>query len=67
MSDHGLFSFDEGQQGKANGQDFLGFLRDGQGSGWLDAGSRVESTSLRPPPSWSSAFQFSIFLYNVWP
>ena len=66
MSDHGLYSFYEGQQGAANGQDSWGFFKDAQGFGRLDAGSRAGFTSSRPPPPWTSVFQFSLFLYDVW-
>ena len=51
ISDHGLFSSYEGRQGAANGQDSRGFSRDAQGFGRLDAGSRADFTSSRPPPS----------------
>ena len=66
ISDHALFSSYEGQQGAANGQDSCFFFRDAQGFGRLDAGSRAGFTSSRsPPPSWTSIFQFSFFLYDV--
>ena len=58
MSDHGLFSSYESQQGAANGQDSWGFFRDAQGFGRLDSGSPAGLTSSRPPP---------LFLYDVWP
>ena len=67
MSDHGLFSFYEGQQGASNGRDSWSFLRDAQGFGRLDADSRADFTSSRPLPPWASIFQFFFFLYNVWP
>ena len=67
VADHGMFSSYEGQQGAANGQDSWDFFRDAQGFGRLDAGSRSGFTSPRPPPQWTSVFQFSIFLYDVWP
>ena len=63
MSDHGLFFSYEGQQEAATGQDSWGFFRDAQGFGRLDAGPRA---GIRPPP-WTSVFQFSFFLYDVWP
>ena len=66
ISDDGLFSSYEGQQGAANGQDSWGFFRDAQGFGRLDAGSRAGFTSSRPPPPWTSVFQFSFFLFDVW-
>ena len=61
------FFFLRGPQGAANRQDSCGFFKDAQGFGWLDAGSRAGFTSSRPPPPWTSLFQFSIFLYGVWP
>ena len=61
MSDHGLFSFYEGQQGSANEQASWGFLRDAQRFGRMDAGSRADFTSSRPPPPWTSIFQFPYF------
>ena len=65
ISDHGLFSSYEGQQGAANGQDSWGFFRDARGFGRLDAGSRAGFTRSRPPPPWTLVFQFSLFLYDV--
>ena len=68
MSDHGLFSSYEGQQGAANRQDPLGVFQGYvQGFGRLDAGSRAGFTRSRPPPPWTSVFQFSLFLYDIWP
>ena len=61
MSDHDVFSSYEGQQGAANGQDSWDFFRDAQGFGRLDADSRAGFTSSRPPPPWTSVFQFSFF------
>ena len=49
----------------ANGQDSWGFSKDAQRFGRLDAGSRAGFTSSRPPPPWTSVFQFSLFLYDV--
>ena len=66
ISGHGLFSSYEGRQGAAYGQDLRGFFRDVQGFGRLDAGSSAGFTSQRPPPPWTSVFQFSLFLYDVW-
>ena len=51
--------------GAANGQDSWGFFKDAQGFGRLDAGSHAGFTSSRPPPPWTSVFQFSLFLYDV--
>ena len=59
ISDHGLFSSYEGQHGAPNGQDSWGFFRDALDFGRLDAGSRAGFTSSRPPPPWTSVFQFS--------
>ena len=67
ISDPGVFSSYEGRQGAANGQDLGGFFRDAQGFGRLDDGSRAGFTSPRPPPPWTSVFQFSLFLYDAWP
>ena len=68
ISDHGLFSSYEGQQGTANGQDSWGVFQGcAQGFGRLEAGSCAGFTSSRPPPPpWTSVFHFSLFLYNVW-
>ena len=44
------------------------FFRDAQDFGRLGAGSRAGFASCsRPPPPWTSAFQFSLFLQDVWP
>ena len=67
MSDHGLFSSYEGEQGAANGQDSWGFFRDAQGFGRLDAGSRAGFASSRLPPPWTSVFRFFLFMYDGWP
>ena len=67
MSDHGHFSSYEGLQGAANGQDSWGFFKDAQGFGRLDADSCAGFTSSRRPSPWTSVFQFSLFLYDVWP
>ena len=66
-SDHSLFFSYESQQGAGNGNIREFFFRDAQGFGRLDAGSRACFTSSRPPPPWTSVFQFSLFLYDVWP
>ena len=67
ISDHGLFSSYEGRQGTANGQDSWGFFRDAQGFGRVDADSSAGFTSSRPPPPWTSVFQFSLSLFDVGP
>ena len=51
----------------ANGQGMWGFFKDAQGFEQLDAGSRADFISSRPPPSWTSVFQYSSFLYDVRP
>ena len=56
ISDHGLFSFYESQQGARTGKIRGAFFRGAQGFGRLDAGSRAGSTSSRPPPPWTSVF-----------
>ena len=58
ISDHGLFSFFEGQQRAANGQSSSGFFRDAQDFGRLDAGSRAGFTSSRPPLPWTPVCNF---------
>ena len=40
---------------------FVGFFKDAQGSGRLDAGSRAGFTSSRPPPPWTSVVNFPHF------
>ena len=61
MSDHGLFSSYDDQQATVTGQDLWGVFHGcAQGFGRLDAGSRVDSTSSKPPPPWTSVFQFSL-------
>ena len=67
MSDHGRFSSYEDQQGAANGQDSWDVFRDARGFGRLDTGSSAGFTSSRSTPPWTSIFQFSLFLYDVWP
>ena len=67
MSDHGLFSSCEGHEERRTGKIRGAFFKDAQGSGRLDAGSRAGFTSSRPPSPWTSVFQFSLFLYDVWP
>ena len=64
--DQGFFSSYKDQQEVANGQDSWGFSRNVHGFGRLNAGSRAGFTSSRLPPSWTSVFQFSLFLYDVW-
>ena len=66
MSDYDMFSSYEGQQEEASEQDSCGFFRDAQGFERLDAGSRISFASSRAPPSWTSVFQCSLFLYDVW-
>ena len=58
ISDHGLFSSYEGQQGAANGRDSWGFFRDSQGFGRLDAGSRADFTSSSPPTTMDLGISF---------
>ena len=65
MSDHGHFSSYE--KGEANRQDSWAIFKIAQGFGRLEAGSRAGLTSSRPPPPWTSVFQFSLFLYDAWP
>ena len=65
MSDHGLISFYEGHKERRTGEIRGAFSGIHMGFGWLDAGSRAGSTSSRPPPPWTSVFQFSFYLYNM--
>ena len=60
------FFFRRGSQGAANGQNSWGLFKDAQGFGRLDTSSRAGFTSSRPPPPWTSVFQFSLFLYDAW-
>ena len=64
ISDHGLFSSFESQQGAESRQVPKAFSRDAQGFGRLNAGSRIGFTSSRPPPPWTSVFQPSL-LHDV--
>ena len=61
MSDHGHFSSYEGHKERRTGKIRGAFSRMPQGFGRLDAGSRAGFTSSRPPPPWTSVFQFSYF------
>jgi hypothetical protein len=63
-SDHGHFSSYEGHKERRTGKIRGTFFRDAQGFGRLDTGSRAGFTSSRPPPPWTSVFQFSLFLYD---
>ena len=56
MSDHGLISSYEGHKERRTGK-FMGLFFFGR----LDAGSRAGFTSPRPPPPWTSVFQFPYF------
>ena len=67
MSNHGHFSSYEGYKQRRTGKIRGGLFRDVQGFGRLDAGSRAGFTSSRPPPPWTTAFQISLSLYDVWP
>ena len=68
MSDRGRhFSSYEGDKERRTGKIRGAFLKDVQGFGRLDAGSRAGFTSSRLPPPWTSVFQFFLFLYIVWP
>ena len=67
ISDHGLFSSTRANKERRTGKIRRAFFRDLQGFGRLNAGSCAVFTSSRPPPPWTSVFQFSLFLYEVWP
>ena len=64
MSDHGHFSSYEGHKERRTGKISWGFFRDTHGFRRLDTGSRAGFTSSRPPPPWTSVFQYSLFLYG---
>ena len=66
MSDHCHFSSYESHKERRTGK-IRGVFKDAQGFGRLDADSRASFASLRPPPPWTSVFQFYLFLYDVWP
>ena len=66
MSDRCHFSSYEGHKERRTGKIRGGFM-DAQGFGQLDAGSRAGFISSRSLPLWTSIFQFSLFLYDVWP
>ena len=61
MSDHGLISFYEVHKERRTGKICGAFCKDAQGFRRLDAGSRAGFTSSRPPPPWTSVFQFPYF------
>ena len=46
-------------RGAADRQDAWGFFKDAQGF-------KAGFVSSRPPPPWTSVFQFSLFLYDLW-
>ena len=62
MSDHGHFSSYEGNNERRASKIRGAFSRMHR-LGRLDAGSHAGFTSSRPPPPWTSVFQFSSFLY----
>ena len=61
MPDHSHFSSYEGHKERRTGKIRGAFFRDAQDFGRLDAASRAGSTSSRPPPPWTSVFQFPYF------
>ena len=63
MSDHGLFSSYEGQQGTANGQDSWGFFRHAQGFG--RGGSWLVRRLHQLKASTTMDLGISIFLFSV--
>ena len=64
ISDHGLFSSYEGQQGAANKQDSWRFFKDAQGFGRLDAGLRASFNSSKPPQLY--IYIFLNLTYSRW-
>ena len=66
MSDHGIFSSYEGHKERRTGKIRGAFPRvHQQGFGRLDDGSCAGFIRSRPPPSRTSVFLFSLFLYDV--
>ena len=65
ISDHGHFSSYEGHMERRTGKIREAFSRMHRALWRLDAGSRAGFNSSRPPPPWTSVFQFSLFLYDV--
>ena len=66
MSDHCNVSSYEGHKERRTGK-IRGPFKNAQVFGRLDAGSRAGFIISRPPPPWTSVFQFSLFLYDMWP
>ena len=65
ISDRGHFSSYEGHMERRTGKIRGAFSRTHRALWRLDAGSRAGFNSSRPPPPWTSVFQFSLFLYDV--
>ena len=64
MSDNGHFSSYEGHKERRTGKIHVDFSRMHRAlDGWMLA----RFISSRPPPPWTPVFQFSLFLYDVWP
>ena len=67
MSDHGHFSSYEDHKERRTGKIRGTSSRMHRAlDDWMVAPAPV-FTSSRPPPPWTSVFQFSSFLYGVWP
>ena len=67
ISGHGLFSSYEGPQGATNGQDSWGVFQECAGlwtAGWWLA-RRLHQ--LKTSTTMAAIFQFSSFMYGVWP
>ena len=58
MSEHGLISSYEGHKERRTGKIREAFSGMHMALGRLNAGSRADSTSSRPPRPWTSVFQF---------
>ena len=67
ISDHGLFSSYEGQQGAAIGQDSCDVISGMHRASDGRVLARTGFPNSRPLPPWTSLFQFSIFLHDMWP
>ena len=66
VSDHGLFLHPT-RANKERRTDKIREAFSGMHRALDDAGLRAGFTSSRPPPLWTSVFQFSLFLYDVSP
>ena len=67
MSDHGHFSSSEGHKERRTGKIRGAFSRMHRAlDGWMLARAPASPAQGLPSPPWTSAFQFSLFLYEMW-